>query len=153
MTLHALLDTARARLAGRPREALGEFATSRRLLGFGRAPRIVPVGEAWHVGVLLLTDEGVLATGQILRARAEVRRGYTAQSQRDRAELAAAAFRGGFAEGQTVHVGWTRIDVDVVARGVASGPLSLVDGVPHVRWSPAAATRPLAAYLDDQLSL
>ena len=63
MTLAALLDDARARLAVRPREALGEFVTSRRLLGLGRAPRIVPVGEAWHLGVLLLTDDGVLATG------------------------------------------------------------------------------------------
>lgn len=153
MSLDELLDAARTRLAERPREALGRLALPRRVLGIGRAPRIVPVGEAWHLGVLLLADDAVLATGTILRAREEARRGYTAQSQRERAELTAAAFRGGFAEGQTVHVDWTVIDTDAVARGAASGPLSLVDGIPHVRWSPVAASRPLAAYLDDQLSL
>lgn len=152
-TVEALLADARRRLAGTPRARLGDWAAARRLLGFGRAPRIVPVGEAWHLGALLLADDAVLATGTILRAREEARRGYTAQSQRERAELAAAAFRGGFAEGQTVHVDWTVIDTDAVARGAASGPLSLVDGIPHVRWSPVAASRPLAAYLDDQLSL
>ncbi|MFT4137020.1 glutaminase [Microbacterium sp.] len=148
-----LFARARRRLAGRPREALGELVLPRRVLGVGRAPRIVPVGEAWHIGVLLLTDDEVLATGEILRAREEVRRGYPAQSQRERAELAAAAFRGGFAEGQVVHLGWTRLEPDAVARGEASGPLSLVDGVAHVRWSPTAAPRPLVDYLDDQLSL
>ncbi len=102
----ALFDDARTRLAGLPRERLGRSVPARRILGIARAPRIVPVGEAWHLGVLLLTDDAVLATGDIVRARFEVRRGYAAQSQRERAELAAAAFRGGFAEGEPVHVGW-----------------------------------------------
>ena len=67
----ALLAGARRRLAGAPRERLGDWAHTRRLLGFGRAPRIVPVGEAWHVGVLLIGDAEVWATGEVLRARAE----------------------------------------------------------------------------------
>ncbi len=151
--LAALLADARRRLAGSPVERLGVEASSRRLLGFGRSPRIVPAGEAWHVGVLLIGADDVAATGDILRARAEVIRGYTAESQRARAALAAAAFRGGFAEGETVHVGWERIDTDAVTRGGRSGPLLLSGGVPHVVWSAAGASRPLADYLAEQLTL
>ncbi|BDZ40528.1 hypothetical protein [Microbacterium suwonense] len=57
-------------------------------------------GEAWHLGVLLLTDDGVAETGEILRAAEEVRRGYPAESARARAERRAQARRGGFAEGR-----------------------------------------------------
>lgn len=151
-TASALFSAARARLDGTPREGLGEWATARRLLGFGRSPRIVRVGDAWHVGVLLIAQDAVYATGEILRAREEAIRGYTAQSQRERSERAAAAFRGGFSEGETVHLGWTPIDVDTIDAGGVSGPLSVVDGVVCVRWSPTAAPRPLADYLDEQLS-
>lgn len=149
----ALFDAARARLAGSPQERLGDWAAARKLLGFGRAPRIVPVGSAWHVGVLLIGDARVYATGEVLRARAEAIRGYTAQAQRERSERAAAAARGGFSEGEVVHVGAALIDLDALARGEASGPLSLVSGIPHVRWSTTGAPRPLADYLDEQLAL
>lgn len=149
----ALFDAARARLAGSPQERLGDWAAARKLLGFGRAPRIVPVGCAWHVGVLLIGDARVYATGEVLRARAEAIRGYTAQAQRERSERAAAAARGGFSEGEVVHVGAAPIDLDALARGEASGPLSLVSGIPHVRWSTTGAPRPLADYLDEQLAL
>jgi hypothetical protein len=148
-----ILDAARAHLTGAPREALGAWAASRRLLGIGRAPRIVRVGEAWHLGVLLLGDGDVYATGEVLRAREDVVRGYTAQAQRERFERAAAAYRGGFADGETVHIAWTPIDVAVVDAGGSSGPLSLTYGVPMVRWSASASPRPLADYLDELLSL
>ena len=149
----SLIDAARARLVGAPRERLGDWARSRGLLGFGRAPRIVPVGEAWHVGVLLIGDAEVYATGEVLRARTEATRGYTAQAQRDRSARAAAAARGGFADGEVVHLAAERLDLEALARGEASGPLSIVAGVPHVRWSRTSAPRPLADYLDEQLSL
>lgn len=148
-----LFGAARMRLAGAPRERLGDWAHARRLLGFGRAPRIVPVGEAWHVGVLLIGDAEVWATGEILRARTEAPRGYTAQAQRERSERAAAAARGGFADGEVVHLGAAPIDVDEVRRGGVSGPLAVIAGVVHVRWSPTGVTRPLADYLDEQLEL
>ena len=153
MTLAALFDVARAALAGVPREALGELREPRRMLGLGRAPRIVPAGRAWHLGVLLLEDDAVLATGEIVRARQEARRGYTAESQRARAELAAAARRGGFAEGETVHIGWRMLDLDAVSRGEASGPLALRDGIPSVRWSTAGGYVPLDAYLRERVEL
>ncbi|MGZ8805406.1 MAG: glutamine amidotransferase-related protein, partial [Microbacterium sp.] len=50
---------------------IGELIVPRQVLGMGRSPRIARRGSAWHVGVLLLTDDGVLATGEIVRARAE----------------------------------------------------------------------------------
>lgn len=148
-----MLDAARSRLASAPREALGEWVANRRLLGFGRAPRIVRVGEAWHLGALLVGTDAVYATGEILRAREDVVRGFTAQSQRERAERAAAAFRGGFAEGETVHLGWSPIDIDAVDAGGVSGPLDGAGGTVMIRWSASAPARPLADYLADQLAL
>ncbi|GAB3603652.1 glutaminase [Microbacterium aureliae] len=143
----ALFAAARARLSGSdaPREALGEQVQPRRLLGIPRAPRIVPAGTAWHLGVVLLTEDAALATGDVVRARAEARRGYTAESQRDRAALAAAASRGGFADGTPVHIGWRPVD--------EAGILVVRDGVPHVRWSAAGGWRPLDAYLDERIEL
>lgn len=152
-TASALLAAARERLRGAARERLGEEVAPRRVFGIGRAARVVPVHEAWHVGVLLLSDDAAFATGEILRARAEAIRGFTAESQRARAELAAAARRGGYAEGEVVHLGWQELDIPLVDRGGASGPLSVVEGVVHVRWSAAAGIRPLADYLAEQLSL
>lgn len=148
-----LLDRARARLEGAPREGLGELVRPRRVLGLARAPRIVPRGTAWHLGVLLLTDDALLATGDILRARTEARRGYAAESQRRRAELAAAARRGGFPEGATVHLGWRMLDIDAAGRGEASDPLALTDGVVSVRWSATGGFVPLERYLDERVGL
>jgi len=153
VSIRALLGDARVRLAGAPQEALGELIVPRQVLGIGRSPRIVRRGSAWHLGVLLVTDDAVLATGDIVRARQEVRRGFAAESQRQRAELAAAARRGGLAEGETVHIGWQELDPDAVEQGAASGPLAVRDGVVSVRWSAAGGFMPLAAYLDERVEL
>ena len=157
MNARELLDDARARLAGAPREALGELVTPRRLFGIPRAPRIERRGAAWHLGVLLLTDDDVLATGDVIRARDVARRGYAAESQRRRAELAAAAARGGFAEGESVHVGWRMLHPDDLApagaAGADAGPLVDLDGVPSVRWSAAGGLMPLDAYLAERIAL
>ncbi|PCE14492.1 glutaminase [Microbacterium sp. SZ1] len=143
-----LLAEARAALAGAPREGLGEERVSR-----WRGRRIVRIGDAWHLGVLLLTDTHALATAEVLRAADPGRRGYTAESARERAERRAEALRGGFAEGEVAHVGWTVIDVDAVDAGGTSGPLALVDGVPSVHWSTAGGWMPLAAYLRERIEL
>jgi hypothetical protein len=148
-----LFTEARRDLAGLPTELLGRWTTPRRILGVPRSPRIAPAGDAWHLGVLLLTDDAVLATGDIVRAREEVRRGFTAESQRERAAIAAAAFRGGFPEGTAVHIGWTAIDLAALARDAASGPLAVRGGVPAVRWSAAGGYQPLDAYLRDRVAL
>lgn len=153
MSTVSVLADARGRLAGAPREVLGELVVPRRVLGVGRASRIVPRGSAWHLGVLLLTEDAVLATGEIVRAREEVRRGFAAESQRRRAELAAAARRGGIPEGASVHIGWVELDADEVDRGAASGPLAVRNGTPSVRWSAAGGYVPLVAYLDERIGL
>jgi hypothetical protein len=155
VSIGPLLDAARARLALAPREALGELVAPRRILGIGRAPRIVRAGTAWHLGALLLTEDALLATGEILRARSEAIRGYTAESQRRRSELAAAARRGGFEEGETFHIGWRMLDPSALDRGevAASDPLALVDGVASIRWSAAGGFMPLERYLDERVGL
>lgn len=146
-----LLADARARLGDAPRERIGELQEGRRLLGIPRAARIVARGTAWHLGVLLLTDDDVLATGDIVRSRTEVRRGFAAESQRRRAELAAAAARGGVPEGDTVHIGWQV--VDTASLGPRSHPLAVRDGQAQVRWSAAGGYLPLARYLDERIEL
>jgi len=149
----ALLARARERLEGAPTEMLGEVVVPRRMLGIARAPRIVPSGAAWHLGALLLTSDAVFAVGDVLRAREEVRRGYTAEAQRHRAELAAAAFRGGVPEGAVVHFDWRMLDAEAVDRGKVSGPLALVNAVPSIKWSAAGGYAPLEGYLDERIAL
>lgn len=147
-SLDALFASARVALAAVPQEALGGEKTPR-----WRAPRIVRAGSAWHVGALLIGDDAVFATAEVLRAAAPVRRGYAAESARARAERRAEASRGGFADGETVHVGWTLVDLAAVEAGGSSGPLALVDGVPSVRWSKAGGFMPLAGYLRERIDL
>lgn len=153
MSTASVLDDARARLAGAPKDVLGELVVPRQVFGIGRAPRIVPRGSAWHLGVLLLADDRVYATGDIVRAHPEVRRGFAAESQRRRAELAAAAFRGGIDDGSVVHIGWCELDPDAVDRGGDSGPLSLRGGAPSVRWSASGGDVALAGYLAERIAL
>ena len=147
-TVSELLAQARIALVDVPREALGVEKVGR-----FRGTRFVRAGSAWHLGVLLLTDDGVLATGEVLRAAAAVRRGYPAESARARAERRAQARKGGFAEGEVVHLGWVAVDIAAVERGGESGPLLMTDGVPMVRWSAAAQPRELAGHLQEQVEL
>ena len=67
------------------------------------------------------------------------------------ASRSAAARRGGFAEGETVNVGWERIDL---ARP-EGGLVRVHGGVPQVRWNPrdAQAWVGLAPYLNDRIEL
>ena len=58
MNPHDIFADARRALGDAPREALGELWEPRRVLGIARASRIVPAGRAWHLGVLLLGEDG-----------------------------------------------------------------------------------------------
>ncbi len=152
--LGALLASARSRLAGAPRIRLGELREPGRIRrAFGGREAIVPAASAWHLGVLLVGDERLWATGTILRASEEVRRGFTAESQRERAAVRGMAFRGGFAEGEPFHTGGGEIDVAAVAGGSPGGPLSWRGGRLMVSWSPAGFLMPLADYLDERIGL
>ncbi|MGO2746541.1 glutaminase [Microbacterium sp.] len=142
-----VLAAARSALAGIPKEGLGEERSSR-----WRGARIVLVGAAWHIGVLLIADDRVFATGEVLRAVDPGRRGYAAESARERAARRQMALKGGFSEGEVVHVGWSVIDVDAVDAGGSSGPLLLQGRVPMVRWS-GSSYRPLDAYVQEQIEL
>ena len=151
-----LFDAALARLhAADPdrmhQVRLGAIIPARKVLGIARAPRISPTASAWHLGVVLVNDEGVWATNEIVRAREEIPRGFTSENQRRRAELAAAAHRGGFAEGEEVHVGWEQLDLAALDRGDECDPLVMAEGVPAVRWSASGSPRPLAGYLNERV--
>lgn len=147
-TASALITDAVHALSGLPQEGLGEERDPR-----WRGRRIVRVGAAWHIGVLLLTETHALSTAEVLRAADPGRRGYTAESARERAERRALALRGGFDEGEVVHIGWTAIDLDTVDAGGESGPLAMIDSVPSVRWSSAGGWMPLEAYLRERVEL
>jgi len=146
--MQTIFADAREHLADAPREALGREKSSR-----WRAPRIVRVGAAWHVGVLLIDDTHVYSVAEVLRAADPGRRGYAAESARERAERRAQALRGGFAEGEVVHIGWEAVDFDAIARGEASGPLALISDVPSVRWSNVGGYIPLEPYLRERIDL
>lgn len=144
----AIFAGVRDQLSDVPREGLGREKLSR-----WRAPRIMRAGSVWHIGVLLIGDEHVYSTAEVLRAADPGRRGYTAESARERAERRAWALRGGFSEGEVVHIGWEALDLDAVSRGEASGPLALIDETPSVRWSPTGGYTPLEMYLRERIEL
>ena len=124
------------RAPGRIRRALGAH------------PVIAPIAEAWHLGVLLIGDDAVWATGSVLRAAEEARRGYTAESQRRRDEIRAMAFRGGFGEGETFPA-----STSSRSNTEHPGPLVRQGERIMVRWSPAGFLAPLDAYLDERIAL
>ena len=130
---------------------LGAIIPARKVLGLARAPRISPVASAWHLGVLLLNEGGLWATNEIVRAHEDLPRGFTSENQRRRAELAAAAHRGGFAEGEEVHVGRESVDPTALERGEEADPLVMIQGAPAVRWSASGSPRPLAGYLNERI--
>lgn len=149
-----LLSWARAELADTPRELLGEIVTPR-MLGIPRSPRVVLRDEAWHLGVLLLGSDDLYATGEIVRSREPARRGYTAESQRARAGLAEAAFRGGILPGTAVHLGWQRLEISALgdAAPAEMGPLAVIDGRLRVRWSAAGGFTDAESYLRERVEL
>ena len=157
-TLNAAVTTLSA--LGMHDEGLGRETAARRVLGFPVRASIKPAGRAWRLGVLLLSADGALAaTGDTLRASEEVRRGYTAESARARAQRSAAARRGGFAEGETVNVGWAAIDLRALAAAspaaAVRGIVRVHEGVPQVCWNPRDrnAWVELASYLDERIRL
>lgn len=149
----AYFSDIRTQLAGLPMERIGEYRPEKKVLGITRQPRITPVGEAWHLGTLLIAPERVLATGDVARSLEPVRRGYTALSARARDELRFAAYRGGVPEGKAVHYNWTPIDFDDLSATGASGPLAIQDGELRIRWSPAGGYAPAAGYLAERIEL
>lgn len=149
----AALRTADART-----EALGEFVPSRRVLGITREARVLPRGRVWHLGVLLLGDDGSLhAAGTTTRSVDPRWRNYQSISGEQRRDLRAAAHRSkGIAEGEVVNLGTTRIETDAAALAEASAsPVFLApDGTVRVRWRPGdQAGIEFGAYLRERVEL
>ena len=137
-------------------EALAEHVPERRTLGIPRAARMTPLGRVWRLGVLLVDTEGRLfATGRVVRAERPVRRSTPAAAIAEQRAFAAAAVKGGFAEGETVNFGAAPVDPAEMERSGASGPIVMVGDGLFVRWNPTQpdALTPLGRYLADRVEL
>ncbi|WP_105566375.1 glutaminase [Microbacterium halophytorum] len=147
-----LFEAARERLADAPREHLGRLVVPGRLrAAAGARPKVVPDGEAWRVGTLLISAEAVYEVGDVLRASEERRRGFTSDAARRRADAEAMCVRGGFSPGDVVDVDHVEIDLGALSASGSAGPLRVVDGVVRIRWTAAGATMPLEAYLREKI--
>lgn len=108
---------ARLAEAGARDEALAEYRPAR--LAFGFVPRpamLAPAGRVWRLGDYLIGSEGeILCTGRVIRvAGTDRRRSVVADSITEHYELAVAARRGGYREGDTVNFDARLVDLDAL---------------------------------------
>lgn len=139
---------------GAPDEALGELREGRGIGRMRAQPKLVPVGRAWRLGVVLLDRAGRLyATGEITRAIepqvAVTNRSAAAELKR---EYRRAAVRGPFATGETINHEFEPIDLSADALRAGSGPLS-VDGEELLVRLTSGSRVPLERYLADRVGL
>lgn len=141
--------------AGARDEALAEFVGRRRTFGIPREPVLRQIGRVWRLGVLLLaSDGGLRATGQLVRAAPPGRTQYISVSAETRRAFRAAAERGHFDDGETVDFDAPPIELTAEALRASRGPLLLRDGLPLVRWSASSEqTVDFHAYLDERVEL
>lgn len=147
--------------AGVRPEALAEYMPeSRRLLVFPKPATMRPLGEVWRLGSLLLDGQGGLwAAGRATRAAERGRVGYQSLSREERRDIAAAALRGGYAEGSPVNFDAQplSLDVDALRALGPEAPIGLADdGEVRVRWRLGAALTgapTLEQYLGDRVAL
>jgi len=157
--IRARLDGARSSLeaAAARDEALAEYVPAqRRLLVFTKEAVMVPRGRVWRLGVFLLGRDGTLyQTGSLTRRQAPGRPAYQSVSAEERRAYRAAAFRGHFAEGESVNYGAHEIALEAESLRSSTGPLFLRDGEALVRWSSTApdAVVEFGRYLDDRVGL
>ncbi len=148
-------------------EALAEYVEARRVLLISRPARMVPLGEVWRLGSLLLgTDARLYALGRATRAAERGRPNYQSVSREERREIAAAALRGGYAAGSPVNYDARELPLTPAGvTGLASAdpigvaPTGAGDGaaaVVRVRWragAPLEGAPSLRAYLRERVSL
>lgn len=158
-TVRALLADARHTLetADARDEALGEYVQPKPVLGIRRDATMRHHGRVWRLGVLLLgREEGLWATGSITRVTEPGRPQWQSNSAEIRRAYRAAANKGHFPAGETVNHGAVPIPLDETLAAGTHSPLFVRDGVPVVRWSPAAGDDgaiPLRDYLADRVEL
>lgn len=73
-----------------------------------------PIGRVWRLGAFLLTPQGdVLGTGRVVRVnRPERFRSVVANAITEHHELARAAARGGYRDGETVNFDAKTVDLE-----------------------------------------
>lgn len=159
--IHSLHTTAtRLRDAGIAPDGLATYVgEGRRLWFFRKRATMLPIGEAWPLGALLLTPKGELyAAGHTTRAAAFGRPQYQSVSREERRAIAAAALGGGFAAGAVVHYDALPIhpsDEELLALGPDS-PVGVWRGELRVRWRPGASLESaptLGSYLAERAEL
>lgn len=138
-------------------EALARFVPARRVLLFTREPVMEPLGRVWRLGVLLLDRDGVLyRAGSTPRATDPGRPAYQSVSAEVRRSYRAAAFRGPFADGETVDFDAEPISLDIAQLRASAGPLVLDGDRMMVRWSASAGAgvvEEFGRYLSDRVDL
>lgn len=159
----------RLRAAGVAPEALAEYVPPRRKLLIQRPATMRPLGEVWRLGTLLLgsqadtdtdavTAPSLWAAGHATRAAVRPHPGNQSVSREERRDIAAAALKGGYAEGTSVNFDAVSISLDEASLrelGVDS-PVGLVGSELHVRWRAGASldgAPTLEAYLAERIGL
>lgn len=109
-------------------ETIAELTPSRGFSIFRSRPRMVPIGRAWRLGVLLLDREGRLyATGSITRAVEPGRVTNQSVAFEERRSYRNAAFHGPFSPGEVVN--FDIVPIAIVADTLRAGSgLLFLDG-------------------------
>lgn len=135
-------------LAGKQREWIASVRQPRAIGPIQRALRVVAVRECWRLGAVLIdTDGDLYATGTVILTEEERRHGYPSRLAEERAELRAAARRGGVPAGRTLNLDPVRLDPQFPERPLRNGPSGL-----EVEWSPGVWTA-LEPYLWERAQL
>lgn len=146
-------------------EALAEYVPARRKLFIQRPATMRPLGEVWRLGTLLLgpppnshTTPTLWASRHTTRSAVRPHPGNQSISREERRDIAAAALRGGYAEGTPVNFDAVSIPFDEASLrtlGVDS-PVGLVGVEVRVRWRAGATldgAPTLEAYLAERIGL
>ncbi|WP_205881161.1 hypothetical protein [Leucobacter insecticola] len=141
-----------------PREALAEYVPPRRAFLRTKPATMLPLGEVWRLGALLLDGSGSLyGAGSATRSAERGRPGYQSNSREERREIAAAALRGGYPIGTAVNYGAILLPLAEAARAQdPDSPIGFTDGEIRVRWRPGASldgAPTLATFLADRVEL
>ena len=147
-------------LAGVLPEAIAEYVPEgRKLFVLPRPATMRALGEAWRLGSLLLDTEGGLwVAGRATRAAERGRVGYQSVSREERRDIAAAALRGGYAEGFPVNFDARPISLDEASlRELGpTDPIGLAESEIRVRWRTGASldsAPTLEQYLRERVAL
>lgn len=140
-----------------PREQLADYQPAKRVLGIPRRAKMQHVGDAWHLGLFLLAQDGQLfEAGKTTRAVAPGHPGHVSKSQEERRGYRDAAFRGPFPEGSVVNFDFRKIELDIDELRQSSHALFVKNGLALVRWRPGAnddEAMPFKEYMAERLEL